>query len=73
MTKQELTKRIAMERWDQDKKWGKQQHPPEKWLTILSEEVGEVAQAILQNKPKQVEKELIQAAAVIECWLTTKQ
>ena len=40
---------IAMERIRQEKKWGTQHHSPEKWFTILGEEVGEVANAILEK------------------------
>lgn len=31
-------------------KWGIQKHPPEVWLAILSEEVGEMAEALLNLK-----------------------
>ena len=37
------------ERMAQDDKWGVQNHTPEWWLAILMEEVGELAQAILET------------------------
>ncbi len=30
-------------------KWGPQEHDPYKWMTIIQEELGEVAQAILED------------------------
>lgn len=60
---------IEAERMKQDAKWGEQNHTPLKWLAILMEEVGEVAQAILQGNRLQCIEELIQCAAVIIAWL----
>jgi NTP pyrophosphatase (non-canonical NTP hydrolase) len=63
---------VADERCRQDKKWGKQRHAYPFWLTILVEEVGEVAQAMQKNSfaykfesdADDLHKELIQVAAV---------
>ena len=41
---------IDDERTRQDVKWGKQRHDYGTWLTILVEEVGEVAQAMQAGK-----------------------
>lgn len=41
---------IIFERDRQLKKWGEQNHPPYTWLAILSEEVGEMAQAMLHTE-----------------------
>lgn len=41
----QLTKRE-----EQQKQWGEQNWPPEVWLAILTEEVGEYAQAVLHDK-----------------------
>ncbi|MBI9042899.1 MAG: MazG-like family protein [Anaerolineaceae bacterium] len=41
---------VLKERTQQDKKWGKQNHDPFTYLTILMEEVGELSQAALHNK-----------------------
>lgn len=74
---------VFSERRDQDKKWGEQNHAPQWWLAILMEEVGELAQAVLEThfdanpdgSPhggiKNIRKEAVQCAAValamIEC------
>ena len=74
---------IGIERSMQDEKWGVQNHSPEWWLAILMEEVGELAQAILEThfdkNPEHLTKggvanirhEAVQCAAVamalIEC------
>ncbi len=74
---------IIQERKRQDEKWGVQNHSSEWWLAILMEEVGELAQAILEthfdNGPEvahlrgvdNIRNEAIQCAAVamamIEC------
>lgn len=66
-----VIKDIRVERLRQDAKWGIQRHEYPVWLTILVEEVGEVAQAIQSNQGwgKQTDadnlyNELIQVAAV---------
>jgi len=60
---------IIRERIRQDEIWGPQDnHSLETWLTILVEEVGEIAEAILEHSPSEPSKlreELVQAAAVI--------
>ena len=53
----------------QEKKWGQQCHPDAIWHLILSEEVGEVAEAVLEDDQDQIRAELIQCAAVIVTWL----
>lgn len=40
---------VMQERIRQERKWGPQHHSIERWLTILMEEVGEAAQAALDN------------------------
>lgn len=55
---------VAMERRRQDKKWGVQNHLPEKWMTILLEEVGEAAHGRLENDRANYREELVQVAAV---------
>lgn len=69
---------VLNEREKQDGKWGEQNHNPYIYLAILLEEIGELAQAILQtqfggNKGgwANVRKEAVHSAAValalIEC------
>ena len=62
---------IRMERIRQDHKWGTSfiGRGDEGWLTILAEEFGEVAEAVLRDSDEDVEKELIQVAAVVVSWL----
>lgn len=58
----------------QDKKWGSQRDlAPEMWMTILMEEVGEVAKEVLEQDDEKLETELIQCAAVIVNWLRSKR
>jgi len=73
---------IDAERRRQDKLWGVQDHDHFTWLAILTEEVGETAQAILkaldpaENDPRPlserlacITEELTQTAAVAVAWL----
>lgn len=55
---------IVKERNRQDQKFGIQNHSLERWITILTEETGEVARSVLDNKPEELKEELIQVAAV---------
>ena len=55
---------VVAERKRQDRKWGQQNHGPDGWLTILVEEVGEVARAILEGDANSYKKEMVQVAAV---------
>ena len=70
-TREEVVWDIVRERTRQNKKWGIQRHDYPFWLTILTEEVGEVAQAMQkgsvaykQSDADDLYKELIQVAAV---------
>lgn len=61
---------VAEERQRQEAKWGKQSHDDPLWALILSEEVGEVSEAILRNSPQEdMVMELIQVMAVAAAWL----
>lgn len=65
---------VARERQRQNEKWGLQHHAPEWWLTILAEEVGELAKEIVELKfgegdPSRMKDELVQVAAVALAWL----
>jgi NTP pyrophosphatase (non-canonical NTP hydrolase) len=64
---------VNAERNRQDKLWGVQRHDMGKWLAILGEEFGEVAQAMQplmgltttkETDANDLDKELIQLAAV---------
>jgi NTP pyrophosphatase (non-canonical NTP hydrolase) len=65
---------VTNERARQDVRWGEQNHDDVWWLAILTEEVGELAQAILHDRfggaaQGQVQAELVQVAAVAVAWL----
>jgi NTP pyrophosphatase (non-canonical NTP hydrolase) len=49
--------------------WADDETSAEKKLTILMEEVGEVARAILERDPYNLREELVQVAAVAIAWL----
>ena len=59
---------IYDERRRQDARWGEQNHQPAMWLAILTEELGEVAQEVLDGygdpHRRRYRAELIQVAAV---------
>ena len=49
MKKEDVISLILRERFNQDEKWGEQNHDIYKWLAILGEEVGE-ANNLIQKK-----------------------
>ena len=69
---EKVLRAIRDERNYQDTLWGIQNHSPERWVTILMEEVGEVAKAVLENNNSEYVDEMIQVAAVViaalECY-----
>lgn len=66
---------IREERDRQDDLWGSGRQMSEaNWYLILGEEVGEVAEALLDGKTKEeVRAELVQVAAVAVCWLESME
>lgn len=71
-----ILEEVEQERFEQDAKWGVQNHQPFVWLAILGEEVGEVNKAVIEfnfgsQSLAEYRKELIQVAAVavamVEC------
>lgn len=72
ITKDAFNNLIQMERNDQDEKWGEQRHTDEKWLTILLEEIGEAAKAVLEENDEALLVEVVQVAAVLENWVTSR-
>jgi NTP pyrophosphatase (non-canonical NTP hydrolase) len=65
---------ITNERRRQDAKWGEQNHDDYRWLAILIEEVGELAQCALHDEfgghaAGKLRGELVQVAAVAVSWL----
>lgn len=61
-----ILQKILAERSRQDEKFGAipRNNKPELWLTVLTEETGEVARAILEGDSPNYAAELIQVAAV---------
>lgn len=59
-----INQMINAELHRQSDKWGKQNHSPEVWLVILSEELGEASKAILEKDQLALIAELTQVAAV---------
>jgi len=79
MTFIEVMLLVHEERERQIAKWGEQHHSHLEWLAILMEEVGEAAQAIVQewidnegSREKLIVKEVIQCTAVGMAWLEDK-
>ena len=73
MTQDIVIGSIREERDKQDRKWGRQEHEPAKWLAIAGEEFGEICEAILeQDFPdfdwNDVYNEVIQLGAVCTAW-----
>ena len=72
------TRLVLAERERQDAKWGEQNHADEWWLAILTEEVGELSEAILHARfggpaAENVEEELVHVAAVAFQWIESMQ
>ena len=60
---------IRQERVNQDWKWGEQNHDPLYWMSILMEEVGEAAKALIEGKMGDYFDEIIQVGAVAAAML----
>ncbi len=62
---------IRLERLRQNEKWGVEfpGRLDERWLTILAEEVGEIAEAVLRDNDEDICEEILQTAAVCVAWL----
>lgn len=64
MTFEEILEAVKVERARQDEKWGRgfKGRDDSFWLTILAEEFGEVARAIIEYQEVHTAEELIQVA-----------
>lgn len=61
---------IKEERLKQIEKWGDQNHPHFAFLSILSEEIGELAKEINEGADEdRMQSELVQIAAVAYAWI----
>lgn len=59
---------VQTERERQAEKWGEPARHPHTWITILSEELGEVSRAVLHGNKENLIEELVQVAAVAEAF-----
>lgn len=67
---QTIYKEVQEERDRQDAKWGADRvQTGLLWSAILTEEVGEAAQAVLKQDRENLREELIQIMAVTRAWL----
>lgn len=82
---QEILVDIFNERIRQDKKWGEQNHDSPVWLTVIAEELGEAAKALLELRAlesprvphealiiarwEELKHEITQTAACCVAWL----
>lgn len=55
---------IENERLNQLKKWGDQRHSFDRWVVILSEELGEASKASLEDQFENWREEIVQIGAV---------
>ena len=66
---EKILQEIRDERERQNLKFGEATFDSDPWMEILVEEVGEVANALIDKWDSEVEKELIQVAAVCVKWI----
>ncbi len=64
ITRSDIFMAISTERERQDRLHPDDDYQDSVFLAVLVEEVGEVAQAMLEDEPKQLRTELVQVAAV---------
>jgi NTP pyrophosphatase (non-canonical NTP hydrolase) len=71
MNRNDIFELINKERYKQDIKWGALPRclSDMVWLTVLVEEVGECAQAILKRDWNNLREEIVQVATVAVAWL----
>jgi len=61
---------VGEERKSQDEKWGANRDLDDRtWAVVLMEEVGEVANSILEYDDEELFTELVQVAAVAVAWM----
>lgn len=64
----ELFWEIRVERQRQEMLWKGRNNTNPKWLAILMEEVGELANAMLEDDFENINVEMVQVAAVCAAW-----
>ena len=69
ITRAKILEAVLSERERQDKRWGDQTHNTDlQWMSILTEEVGEVASDVNDLRLAGMFEEIIQCAAVCFAW-----
>ena len=69
IAKMRILTEILAEREKQDREWGLQNYGNDHWLTILTEEVGGAAKAILEDADLEIQEKLVHVIAVGVAWL----
>mgnify|MGYP003647114525 FL=1 len=69
ITRMRVLEAVLAERERQDAKWGDQRgNSDERWTVILTEEVGEVAREVYEERSAGMFEEVVQCAAVAFAW-----
>jgi NTP pyrophosphatase (non-canonical NTP hydrolase) len=69
ITRAKILEAVLSERERQDERWGDQTHNTDlEWISILTEEVGEVAKDVNDHRMAGMFEEIIQCAAVCFAW-----
>jgi len=69
LTRAVVLEQVLAERESQDLKWGDQTfNSDDHWTVILTEELGEVAREVFENRETDMYNEIIQCAAVCFAW-----
>ena len=69
MTRAKILEAVLSERERQDERWGDQTNNTDlEWMSILTEEIGEVAKDVNEQRIAGMFAELIQCAAVCFAW-----
>jgi NTP pyrophosphatase (non-canonical NTP hydrolase) len=69
LTRAKILEAVLSERERQDNRWGDQTHNTDlQWMSILTEEIGEVAKDVNDQRIAGMFEELIQCAAVCFAW-----
>ena len=72
ISKAEFYRLVKNELDAQNAKWGNQYHSDEKWLAITVEELGELAESILEGNEFDFIEEAVQLTAVLVNWITSR-
>ena len=69
-----LYERVSQELERQRLKWGQQNHWADHWYLIVSEEFGEIAQALTERNADQAQTEIVETiACLVQLWAAIRQ